>query len=136
MTEKKRKLWHWIFKVASIVTSCVFPLYAVYEHFPYWQYEHGAARSLGSGLIISAMILVVIFRKTVFAYLGEKFKGKNAPPVAIWIGLLIATYILIYINSFLLDLTNVLWMGLIGCVIGNGLNYIADHKLGGENEGT
>lgn len=136
MTEKKRKTWHWIFKIASLVVSCALPLYAVYEHFPYWQYEYGATRSLGSGLIISAMVLVVIFRKTVFSYISEKLKGKNAPPVTIWITLLVVTYILVYINAFLLDLTNVLWMGLIGCVIGNALNYIADNKLGGNNEGT
>lgn len=133
---KKRKMWHGIFKASSVVTSCAFPLYSVYEHFPYWQYEYGATRSLGSGMIISAIILLVIFRKTVFSYLSEKFKGKNAPPIAIWIGLLIATYILIYINTFLIDLTSVLWMGLVGCALGNSLNWIADNKFGGEDEGT
>jgi hypothetical protein len=131
---KKRKLWYWVFKISSIVTACAFPLYAVYEHFPYWQYEFGATRSLGSGFIISAIVIAVIFRKTVFNFIAEKVKGKHAPPIAIWIGLLITTYILIYINAFLVDLTTVLWMGLIGCAIGNGLTYIAEHKFGEPKE--
>lgn len=131
---KKRKLWYWAFKISSIVVSCLFPLYAVYEHFPYWQYEYGATRSLGSGLIISAIVVVVIFRKTVFDFISEKVKGKHAPPIAVWIGLLIATYILIYINAFLMDLTTVLWMGLIGCAVGNALTYIAENKFGEPKE--
>jgi hypothetical protein len=106
----------------------------VYEHFPYWQYEFGATRSLGSGAIISAIVIVVIFRKTVFGFIAEKIKGKHAPHIAIWIGLLITTYVLIYINSFLIDLTTVLWMGLIGCAIGNGLTYIGENKFGEPKE--
>jgi cobalamin synthase len=108
-------------------------MFAIYEHFPLWVEENGAARSLGSGLIIGALVLIAIFRKTVFAYLSEKFKGKNAPPIAIWVVLLICAYTLVYINSFLLDLITVLWMGLLGCGIGTGLNSIAEHKFGGKD---
>lgn len=133
MTEKKRKAWYWGLKAAGVTSSCLFPLYAIYEHFPLWVENNGAARSLGSGLIIGAIVLVAIFRKTVFAYLGEKFKGKNAPPITVWIVLLIVAYLLIYINTFLLDLITVLWMGLLGCGIGTGLNSIADNKFGGKN---
>lgn len=134
MSQTKRKIGYWGFKVASIITSCAFPLYAVYEHYPLWQYEHGATRSLGSGFIISAIVILVIFRKTVFNFIGEKIKGKHAPPIAVWITLLIVTYVLIYINAFLVDLTTVLWMGLLGCALGNGMTYIAEHKFGDKKE--
>lgn len=130
---KKRKAWFWGLKSAGIVSSCLFPLFAIYEHFPIWVEENGAGKSLGSGLIIGAIVLLAVFRKTVFAYLSEKFKGKNAPPITIWIVLLICAYLLIYINSFLMDLITVLWMGLVGCVIGTGLNAIADNKFGDNN---
>ena len=133
MTAKKRKAWFWGLKSAGVVTSCLFPLFAIYEHFPIWVEENGTGKSLGSGLIIGAIVLLAVFRKTVFAYLGEKFKGKNAPPITIWIVLLICAYLLIYINSFLMDLITVLWMGLVGCGIGTGLNAIADNKFGDNN---
>ena len=133
MTAKKRKAWFWGLKSAGIVCSCLFPLFAIYEHFPIWVEENGTGKSLGSGLIIGAIVLLAVFRKTVFAYLGEKFKGKNAPPITIWIVLLICAYLLIYINSFLMDLITVLWMGLVGCGIGTGLNAIADNKFGDNN---
>jgi hypothetical protein len=130
---KKRKAWFWGLKSAGIVSSCLFPLFAIYEKFPMWVEESGAGRSLGSGMIIGAMVLLAVFRKTVFAYLSEKLKGKNAPPITIWIVLLICAYLLIYINSFLMDLITVLWMGLLGCGIGTGLNAIADNKFGDNN---
>lgn len=133
MSEKKRKAWYWGLKSAGITTSCLLPLFAIYEHFPIWVENNGAARSLGSGCIIGGMVLLAVFRKTVFAYLSEKFKGKNAPPIAIWVVLLVAAYVLVYINSFLLDIITVLWMGLLGCGIGTGLNSIADHKFGGKD---
>jgi TRAP-type uncharacterized transport system fused permease subunit len=133
MTLKKRKAWFLGLKSAGIVSSCLFPLFAIYEHFPIWVEENGAGKSLGSGLIIGAIVLLAVFRKTVFAYLSEKFKGKNAPPITIWIVLLICAYLLVYINSFLMDLITVLRMGLVGCGIGTGLNAIADNKFGDNN---
>lgn len=130
MTEKKRKFWRVSFKLIGFLTACGMPLYAIYEHFPLWTIEHGSARSLGSGTIIASIVLLVIFKSTVFSWLKEKLAAKHAPPVAIWITALVICYILIYISKFLLDLTTILWMGLIGCVIGNALTYIAEHKFG------
>lgn len=127
---KNRKLYYWGLKSAGVLSSCLFPLWAIFEHFPLWVQSNGAGRSVGSGLIIGAIVLVAVFRKTVFAYIGEKMKGKNAPPITIWIVLLISTYILMYINSFLVDLVTVFWMGLLGSGIGTGLNSIADNKFG------
>jgi Na+-translocating ferredoxin:NAD+ oxidoreductase RnfE subunit len=128
--ETKRKIWHYIFKVVSFCTACGMPIYAISEHFPMWAVEHGSSRSLGSGVVIAGIVMLVVFKSTVFSWLKEKLQGKHAPPVTIWIVALIVCYILIYINKFLIDLTSILWMGLIGCVIGNAFNYIADHKFG------
>lgn len=126
----KRKAWFWGLKSAGIVCSCLFPLFAIYEKFPIWVEENGAGRSLGSGLIIGAMVILAVFRKTVFAYLSEKFKGKNAPSMTIWVVPLLLSYIIVYINAFILDLITVLWMGLLGSGIGTVLNAIADNKFG------
>lgn len=136
MTEKKRKIGYWGFKLSSILVSCLFPLYAVYEHFPMWVEECGSARSLGSGIIISAIVILIIFRKTVFDYISEKVKGKHAPPITVWGVLLIVTYILIYINKFLMDLAVVLWMGLVGCLAGTALTWIAEHKFAKKGDGN
>ena len=134
MTEKQRKTRYWALKISSIIVSCLFPLYAIWEHFPIWVEESGSARSLGSGVIIAALVVFVVFKNTVVDYIKEKFKGRGVPPMTIWIVLLVIVYILIYINKFLIDLTVVLWMGLIGCTIGTVLTYIAEHKYGKKDE--
>lgn len=134
MSEKKRKFWHFLFKLIGFLTACGMPLYAIYEHFPIWTEHHGSTHSLGSGVIIAAIVLLVIFKSTVYSWLKEKLQGKHAPPIAIWITLLVICYMLIYINKFLIDLTVILWMGLVGCAIGNIFNYIADHKFTEEKE--
>ena len=136
MTEKKRKAWYWSLKISGVITSCLFPLYAIWEHFPIWVVDNGSSHSLGSGAIIAAIVVLVIFKSTVFNYLKEKFEGKHFPPVTIWIILLVVVYVLIYINKFLIDLTTILWMGLIGCCIGTVLTYIADHKFAKKDEVT
>lgn len=130
MSQKKRKFWHLLFKAIGLMISCGMPLYAICEHFPIWTEEFGSARSLGSGAIIAGVVLLVIFKSTVFSWLKEKLQGKHAPPIVIWITALIICYILVYINKFLIDLTVILWMGLVGCTIGNVFNLIADHKFG------
>lgn len=130
MSQKKRKFWHAFFKVMGFIVACGMPLYAIYEHFPIWTVEYGSSHSLGSGTIIAAVVLLVIFKSTIFSWLKEKLQGKHAPPIVIWIVALIICYILVYINKFLIDLTVILWMGLVGCVIGNVFNLIADNKFG------
>lgn len=134
MSEKKRKFWYATLKVASLLASCLFPLYAIYEHFPIWVENNGSTHSLGTGTIIAAIVILIIFKSTVFSYLKEKFEGKHFPPVTIWIVLLVVVYVLIYINKFLIDLTTILWMGLLGCSIGTLLTYIADHKFAKKEE--
>lgn len=134
MSEKKRKIWYCVFKVASIFISCLLPIYAVCEHFPLWITKEGTPRAIGSGLIISLIVIALVFRKTIFDYLKKKAKLENAPPLLVWLILIIVTYILIYIANFLSDLATVLWMGFLGCFIGTGFTYIAESRFGKKEE--
>lgn len=45
MTEKKRKSLFWIFKIAGILISLAFPIFAVYERFPILVNEEGILRT-------------------------------------------------------------------------------------------
>jgi hypothetical protein len=132
--EKKRKIFYLIFKVSSILVSCFFPIWAVCEKFPVWKTTYGEVRSLGVGAIIILIVIAIIFRKTVFNYLSEKFNLNHAPPIAIWLTMLIVSYILVFINDFIRDLTIVLWMGAIGCGIGTVLTYIAENYFGNKEK--
>ena len=134
MSEKSRKTKYWIFKLLSIIIACGLPIFAVCEHFPIWTVSHGAVRSLGVGFIIILVVIAVIFRKSVFNFLSEKLKLTHAPPMLIWLIMLVVSYVLLYINDFVRDLTTVIWMGLLGCAIGTGLTYIAEHFYGKDED--
>ena len=125
--EKKRKIMYLTFKVFSVLVSCFFPIWAVCEKFPIWRDTYGDGRTLGVGAIIILAVVAIVFRKTVFNFLSDKLNLKHAPPIAIWLTLLIVSYILIYINNFMRDLTVVLWMGVVGCAIGTVLTFIAEN---------
>lgn len=134
MTEKQRKIKYWIFKISSLIVSCGLPIYAICEHFPIWKETTGVVRSIGAGGIIALIVVAIIFRKSVFEFMKDKMKLQHAPPMAIWLALIIVSYILIYISRFLHDLNTVFWMGLVGCAIGTGLTYIAENWYGKEEE--
>jgi hypothetical protein len=126
MTERKRKILYWLFKILSIVVSCALPICAVLEKFPIWAETHGRSRTYWIGIILIAFVLLVIFRKTVFDFIRDKLDLKHAPPLAIWIGMLLASYIIVFIGEVMLDMTTVFWMGLLGCIIGTFLTYISE----------
>lgn len=130
-TEKRNKILYWTFKICSVFVSCIFPIRAVCEKFPLWKSSYGAERSIGSGAIIILIILLVIFKKTVFEFFAEKFNIKHAPPVVLLLVLLIVSYVLLYIADFLRDLTTVLWMGLLGCAIGTVFTFVAENYFNG-----
>lgn len=134
MTEQKRKITYWILKVLSIIVSCGLPIYAVCEHFPVWKVTHGTVRSIGAGGIICLIVIAIIFRKSVFNFIRDKLKLEHAPPMAIWLAMLIVAYILTYINKFIQDLTTVFWMGLVGCAIGTLITFVAENKFGKKEE--
>ena len=129
MTDQKRKRLYLIFKILSIVISCALPIWAIVEKFPLWTAEGGAGRSIGTGVIMIAIVLVIVFRRTVFDYIRDRIDLKHAPPILIWCVLIIISYSFIYISNALRDMNTVFWMGLIGCVIGNVFTYIAEHKF-------
>lgn len=126
MTERKRKALFWLFKCAGILISCALPIWAICEKFPLWTEEHGTEHSIGIGAIMIAIVLVIVFRKTVFDFIRDRLDLKHAPPLVVWLVLLIISYIIIYLSTVLQDLTVVLWMGFIGCAIGTVLTYVSN----------
>jgi hypothetical protein len=129
-TETRNKILYWVCKVVGIFVSCLFPIWAVCEKFPIWEATYGSERSFGVGAIIILIVIAVVFRKTVFNFITDKFNLKHAPPLVVWLVLLIVSYVLIYIGNFLQDLTTVLWMGLLGCAIGTVLTFVAENYFG------
>jgi hypothetical protein len=130
MTEKKRKQLYLLFKVSSVLVSCLLPIWAVCEKFPIWTMNYGTGRSIGVGAILILIVLAIVFRKTVFDYLSDRAKLKHAPPIFVWLVMLIVSYILLFIGSFLRDLVTVLWMGVIGCAMGTVLTFIGENFFG------
>ena len=126
MTEKKRKILYWGLKVLSVIVSCALPIWAICEKFPIWTETHGTSRSAGVGAIIALIVVLIVFRKTVFDFIRDKLNLKHAPPIVVWFVLLIISYVMAYIGNFMNDMTTVLWMGLIGCSIGTFLTYLSD----------
>lgn len=135
MSEKKRKVTYWVLKVLSVLISCGLPIYAVCEHFPLWTVSYGTSRTVGAGGIISLVIVVIVFRKSVFEFMRDKMNLRHAPPLAVWIIMLIISYVLLYINQFIRDLTTVFWFGLVGCAIGTALTFVAETFFGRKKEG-
>lgn len=126
MTERKRKTLYWLFKIASIIVSCALPIWAICEKFPLWARDYGTDHTIGVGTILIAIVLLIVFRKTVFDFIRERFDLKHAPPLAIWLVMLVVSYMLIYIGDFMRDMTTVFWMGFVGCIIGTFLTYVSE----------
>lgn len=134
MTEKKRKALYWTFKALSILISCALPFWAICEKFPLWTTTYGETRSIGVGAIIALIVAIIVFRKAVFAFIRDKFNLTHAPPLVVWLVLIVISYILIYLAQFMKDLTTVLWMGFIGCAIGTALTYVCENIFGIKKE--
>ena len=130
MTESKRKKLYWTFKIASVLISIALPIWAICAKFPIWTETSGAGRSFGAGFILILMVLIIVFRKTVFDFIREHLKIKHAPPLAIWLVLIVISYTFVYIGNALRDMNTIFWMGFIGCAIGTLLTYIAESYFG------
>lgn len=126
MSETKRKILYWIFKLASILISCALPVWAICEKFPIWTEKHGTTHSIGIGFVLIIIVVLIVFRRTVFDYIKDRFDLKHAPPLMVWLVLLVVSYIFVYLGEVMRDMTTVLWMGLIGCAIGTVLTYISN----------
>lgn len=129
LNPKKRKALYWIFKLLSVAISCALPIWAICEKFPLWTESHGSSRAVGVGIILILIVLVIVFRRTIFDFIVDKFKLKHAPPLLVWLVMLIISYVLIYIGNFMRDLNTVFWMGFIGCAIGTAITFIAENKF-------
>ena len=130
MTEKKRNVLYWTFKLSSILISCALPIWAICAKFPIWSEQSGTGRSVGAGLILISMVLLIVFRRTVFDFIRDHLDIKHAPPLTIWLVLIIISYTFVYIADALRDMNTVFWMGFIGCAIGTVLTYIAESCFG------
>ena len=136
MTDKKRNKVYWILKVVGVLISCLFPIWTICEKFPIWTSGHGVGKSIGVGAILSLIVVAIIFRKSVFQFITDKFKLQHAPPLFVWVVLLIVSYILIFIGDFMRDFTTVLWMGIIGCAIGTLITFIGENFFGKKDSGN
>lgn len=123
---KRNKILRYLLKTSSVVVSCFFPMWAICEKFPIWNEGYGTGRSVGVGAILMCAVFLIIFRKTVIATVKDKLNLDHAPPITIWLVMLLVSYILLFIANFLRDLTTVLWMGVIGCAIGNLLTMASE----------
>ena len=133
MTPRSRNVLYWILKVLSILISCALPVWAIYERFPIWTIQHGTSRSAGTGLILMLLVILFIFRRTVFNFMRDRLNLKHAPPLLGWLVLIVLTYALLFVSKFLYDLTIVCWMGFIGCAIGTLITFIAENFVRVEN---
>lgn len=128
--KQQNKALYWLFKVIGIAVSCALPLWGIYDKFPIWVKTNGTVGSIGTGGLLGIIILLVVFRRTVFNFLKDKWKLKYAPPITIWIVMIVISYTLMFINKFLYDITTVFWMGLVGCAIGGVLTFIGENFFG------
>lgn len=129
MSDKKCKFFYWLFKIMAVIVSCAFPIWAICERYPIWTEVHSKSHSIGAGGILILIVLLVIFRKSVFGFMRDRMKLKHAPSITPWIVMIIASYVLMYIGKFLYDINRVCWMGLIGCAIGTFLTFIAENRF-------
>ena len=134
MTEKRRKILYWILKLSAIVISCALPIWAICERFPIWELTHSKAKSISVGGVLILIVVLLIFRKTVFNFARDKLKLKYAPPIVAPIVMLVVSYVFLFIADFMRDLNTVAWMYFLGCAIGMILTYIAERIRGDRKE--
>lgn len=134
MKESSRNKLYWLFKILAILVSCAFPIWAICEKYPLWTVEHGTTHTIGVGIILVAIVLVVVFRRTVFQFIRDRLDIKHAPPLTIWLVFLVIAYVMIFVGNFMRDMTTILWMGFIGCCVGAVFTYISQ-KFDDKKEG-
>lgn len=125
----KRKILYWLLKVSSVIVSCAFPIWTIYERFPIWETVHGTTYSAGVGSILILFVVLFVFRRTVFNFLRDRLNLRHAPPLLGWLIMIALAYTFMFVSKFLQDITAVCWMGLIGCAIGTVMTFIAENYL-------
>jgi hypothetical protein len=130
---RNRKLLCWLLKKSSIFISCMFPVWAICERYPIWTTKHGVSHSIGVGGILILIVVTIIFKRTIFDFLRDRLNLKHAPPLLVWLVLIVISYVLMYVSKFLYDMTSIFWMGFIGCSIGTLLTFIAENCIRKDN---
>lgn len=125
MEATKRKRLYWLFKILSVLVSIALPIWAIVDKFPLISVKEGAGKTIGFGAILILIVIVIVFRKAVFEFIAEKLDIKHAPPLVIWLVLIVISYVLLYLGNLMHEMSIVFWMGFIGCAIGNVLTYIS-----------
>ena len=134
MSERKRNSLYWLFKCLGVAVACALPGWAIWERYPLWKVTHGTSSSIGAGGILILIVVFIVFKKSIFNFFRDRLKLQHAPPLAVWVVMLIMSYVLLFISRFLYDMVNIFWMGFIGCAIGTLLTFIAENRYGKENE--
>lgn len=132
MSTKRNKALYWLFKILGVLVACALPIWGICEKFPIWTTAYGQSQSIGVGSILILIVVLMVFRKSVFKFVEEKLKLRHAPPIVTPLVLLVISYIILYIANFLQDLNKVLWLSVIGCGIGMVLTFIAENRYGKE----
>ena len=125
MEATKRKRLYWLFKILSVLVSIALPIWAIVDKFPLISVKEGAGKTIGFGVILILIVVLIVFRKTVFEFIAEKLDIKHAPPLIIWLVLIVISYVLLYLGNLMHEMSIVFWMGFIGCAIGNVLTYVS-----------
>ena len=134
MTERNRKALYWTFKIASVLISCALPMWAICAKFPIWTEQSGAGRSLGAGAIMILIVMIIVFKKTVFDFIKDHLNITHAPPLLIWLVFIVISYTFVYIGNALRDMNTIFWMGFIGCALGTLLTFIGENFFGRRDE--
>lgn len=129
MTDRQRNILYWFFKLFGVIVACTLPIWAICEKFPVWTEQHGSGHSIGVGAVLILIVLLIIFRRTIFNFIRDRFNLEHAPPLAVWLVLLIVSYVMVYLGNVMEDMTTVFWMGFIGCGIGTFFTYIAENHF-------
>ncbi len=119
------KLKYYIFRIAAIVVAIAMPVWAIIEKFPIWINTQGTYRTAGASVCMILIVVFFTFRSTILSILKEKNWFKHAPPVAWWIGFTLVSIVLAELSKVMNDFKIIGIAGIIGCLIGTGLNYIA-----------
>jgi len=133
---KKRNAIYWTLKALSVFISCALPILGIIDQFPIWKESSSTGRSVGAGIILIAVIVLIVFNKSVFAFLRDRLRLNYAPPLMIWLVLIVMTWGLMWLSSLMEDMMNIYILGFVGCLIGNVLTFIGEHirKDGAESD--
>ena len=115
---RRPTLNYWICTVLSFAFSAGLPVVAIGQKFPIWNQTVSPAYTIGVGGVLTIIVCLVVFRKTLVPALMAKLGITSIPPVVIWVSALIVAEIVAKINTFMTDIKAVIFAGLAGAAFG------------------